>query len=274
MIELNKDYSYDELIIQMKRLQKAYAPVITMDSIGVTREKRVIPMFIFGSGRTNRDKKLVVTGGVHGRERINPVVLIKMAGDYCKKMVSGTLNEEERSGIIYMVPLLNPDGYEIAGREDILWKGNGQGVDINRNFPAASWKKKFTGDKPESELETAALIKLFHQVNPDGYLDYHSRGKSIFYYREAMDELYNQRQRYLGERLSQITGYALEEPTNEIDSGDSGGNTVHYFSEVFRKPAITIETVADEELFPLNSILQESTYEEIKDTAFAFLYWL
>jgi len=44
----------------------------------------------------------------------------------------------------------------------------------------------------------------------------------------------------------------------------SGGNTVHYFSEHFYKPAITIETVDENANFPLYYNYRKSTYEEIK----------
>ena len=62
---------------------------------------------------------------------------------------------------IYFLPLMNPDGYEIALRgfseirnplfgniaaaKGILhteWKENGRGVDINRNFPCASYQAR------------------------------------------------------------------------------------------------------------------------------------
>ncbi len=68
-----------------------------------------------------------------------------------------------------------------------------------------------------------------------------------------------------------ISGYALEEPDEEIPVGDSGGNTVHYYSEVFEKPAITVETVKDEENFPLNINLREGVFKQIYEIPATFL---
>jgi g-D-glutamyl-meso-diaminopimelate peptidase len=79
-----------------------------------------------------------------------------------------------------------------------------------------------------------------------------------------MSDQYNRRQLEIGTRLCEITGYELVPPQNEIDDGDSGGNTVHYYSEYFHKPALTIETVEDEAEFPMSDQYLASTYEEIK----------
>lgn len=262
-MEFGRDYSYLEILQYLLHLQEKYPDKLTLKSIGWTFDRRSIPMLVFGSGK----KKIVATGGVHGRESINPVVLIQMAEDYLVQKDT-ILN---RKGCIYMVPLLNPDGYEIARNKHVLWKNNANGIDINRNFPSRTFREKWEDDQPGSETETKALMKLFYQVNPDGYLDYHSRGKSIYYYRSQMNNAYNAKQLRIAKALAFSTGYALEEPEQEIEENDSGGNTVHFFSECFDKPAITIETVADEEQFPLNAKCQQETYREIKDTLTVFL---
>lgn len=182
-----------------------------------------------------------------------------------------------------MIPLLNPDGYmislygqiaiqspELRGKlkrisnNFLEWKFNGRGIDINRNFPCRSWKPKGPYDYAASENETKALIQVFHQYPIRCFLDFHSRGKSIYYYRNSMSNDYNKKQLYIARRLKSITKYELVDPENEIEFGDSGGNTVHYFSEHFNRPAITIETVEDSTAFPLDYKYRSSTYEEIK----------
>ncbi len=262
-MKFGKNYSYLEILQYLLNLQQKYPDKVTVESIGMTFDMRSIPMLIFGAGKKN----IVVTGGVHGRESINPIVLIQMAEDYITKKESVFKNK----GCIYMIPLLNPDGYEISRMDHALWKNNANGVDINRNFPSKTFEEKWEDDKPGSEAETKALMKIFYRVNPDGYLDFHSRGKSIFYYRSQMNDAYNAKQLKIAKALATSTGYTLEEPDHEIDASDSGGNTVHFFSEYFEKPALTIETVAEEERFPLDVRLQRETYNEIKDTLRVFL---
>ena len=188
---------------------------------------------------------------------------------------------------IYMVPLVNPDGYMIAQRgfhmihndelrEEAIaknipheqWKFNSRGIDINRNFPSRNWVKKFDEDEAASEAETKALIRLFHEVDSSAYIDYHSRGNEIFYFRKQLGEEYNRRQLCIAKRLAKVTGYSLIEPKDEIGAEDTGGNTVHYYSETFERPAITIETVPEEEDFPLYIGYQEITYQQILYTPF------
>ncbi|MFA9465788.1 MAG: M14 family zinc carboxypeptidase [Velocimicrobium sp.] len=262
-MEFGKKYSYLEMMQYLKMLQTKYSDTLFIESIGTTICKRSIPMLIFGSG----EKQMIVTGGVHGRESINPVVLIQMAEDYLANQTMA----EQMSGRIYMIPLLNPDGYEIATTSDAHWKNNAHGIDINRNFPSKTFQKKWEGDLPGSEEETKALMKVFDCIHADGYLDIHSRGNSIYYYRSQMSEAYNRKQKRIASVLSAVTGYTLEDAAHEIDSKDSGGNTVHFFSEYFEKPALTIETVSEEEKFPLDVALQKETYLQIKDILFVFL---
>ncbi|MFT4144117.1 MAG: M14 family zinc carboxypeptidase [Mobilitalea sp.] len=203
--------------------------------------------------------------------------------EYEKMLYGACVYELLQTYTILFVPLLNPDGYMISlnGFESIQdislrqicismnisreeWKFNARGVDINRNFPSKLWKPKSEEDTVASENETQILIKLMKEYRTRGFLDFHSRGKQIYYYRSMMPESYNNQQLEIANRLMQITNYELMPPENEIDSGDTGGNTVHYYSEYFLKPALTIETVDEEAVFPLELHYRYSTFEELK----------
>lgn len=262
-MNFNKTYSYNELMEEVEKLAQNYPKKVNVISIGRTNQNRSIPMLIFGSGK----KKVLFSGGVHGRESINPLVLIAMAQAY----VGNDPDILRAEGRIYLIPLLNPDGYEKAITGEILWKNNARGIDINRNFPSQTFREKWKGDTAASEEETKALIRAFYEIKPDGYMDYHSRGRSIFYYRNQMDASYNEKQLLVAKALCDSTGYILEKPEDEVEENDTGGNTVHFFSEYFKKPAITIETVPEEEGFPLAGEWQEKTYREIKNTFGCFL---
>lgn len=256
MLESDQIISYYEMVDEMKELEKRYPDNVRLEAIGLSRESQPIYSIIFGTG----EKRLVASGGVHGREIVNPTVLLKMADYYLSNEYKGNL-----SGKIYLIPCLNPDGYEIARTKSVLWKENAAFVDLNRNFPSQTWRQKWQMDKAASEPETRALIRFLHQVNPDGYLDFHSRGKCIYYYRNQMEEDYNQQQKRIADTLAKKTGYELVVPNMEIEPLDSGGNTVHYVSEVFHIPALTIETVDETAEFPLSGTFINETYLEIRD---------
>ena len=301
-------YSYEKLISDAAALAKSHNNIIKHVTIGESHDNRDIVMLRLGTGK----RHIMFCGGVHGRETINPIVLMKIIEFYANqyeqhkslkekfedKLRNPSVSSEKQfdnmmfgkcvyellqTYTILMIPLLNPDGYMISlyghnaiKRPDLKnklkrmkynyseWKFNARGVDINRNFPCRSWKPKGARDYAASENETKALIQVFHQYNIRCFFDFHSRGKSIYYYRNNMTKRYNDKQLYIAKCVKGITKYELINSENEIDYGDSGGNTVHYFSEHFNKPALTIETVDESATFPLDYNYRESTYEEIR----------
>lgn len=309
VIDFDKSiYTYDKLVSDSKELEKQYGNILKCVTIGKSHDNRDIILLKLGLGQNY----MICTGGVHGRESINPIVLIKIVQYYAmlyrehessfKKSKSIEISKLYRSRkkygqilfrrcvyellntyTILFIPLLNPDGYmialegfdiindtylrEICRKIDLsykTWKFNGRAIDINRNFPSKLWMKKNDLDEAASENETKALIDVFNQYKPLGYLDFHSRGESIYFYRSIMSAEYNKRQLDIANKLVDIIDYNLIEPDKEIDDGDSGGNTVHYFSENFSKPAFTIETVEENAYFPLNPEYRQKVFDEIK----------
>lgn len=307
-------YSYDKLIEDAQELSKQYKKILDYVTIGKSHDNRDIVLLKLGKG----NKYMVCCAGVHARETVNPVVLLRIIEFYAEtytgykqqkslimnklynpsknliseyeRMLYGTcIYELLQTYTILFVPLLNPDGYMISleGYDVIRnsnlrslcqskklpyreWKFNARAVDINRNFPCRLWKQKFEGDYAASENETKVLIKLFHEYPSLGFLDFHSRGKQIFYYRSQMPESYNKKLFNIANRLKKVTNYQLVPPQEELDVSDSGGNTVHYYSEYFRRPALTIETVDEEAQFPLDISYRTVTFEEIMPAILEF----
>jgi g-D-glutamyl-meso-diaminopimelate peptidase len=307
-------YSYDKLVTDAKTLAKQYETILQYVTIGRSQDNRDIVLLKLGIGKQH----MVCCAGVHARETVNPVVMLRIIEYYAdlyvnhrqqkltlkRKLNNPTQNlKSEYEQMLYgsciyellqtytilIVPLLNPDGYMIsldgfdAIRDPRLrelcislripqeeWKYNAAGIDINRNFPSKLWKTKFEGDCPAGENETKALIGLFNEYKSKGFLDFHSRGKQIYYYRSQMPDSYNTKQYEIASRLKKIMNYELMPPEEEVEASDSGGNTVHYYSEVFRKPALTIETVEEQAGFPLDIKYRQPTFEELKLVIFKF----
>lgn len=307
-------YSYDTLITDAKMLAKQYSNILQCKTIGTSHDGRDIILLKLGVGQNH----MVCCAGVHARETVNPVVLLKIVEyyaelysnyrqhksnlhkklrtpsqnlewEYQQMLYRSCIHELLKTFTILIVPLLNPDGYMIAqeGFEVIRdqrlrqkcismnipnteWKYNASGMDINRNFPSRLWKPKFTNDYPASENETKALIALFNDYTSKGFLDFHSRGRQIYYYRNIMPDNYNTKQLEIARSLQKVTNYELVPSQEEMDSGDSGGNTVHYYSETFNKPALTLESVEETAPFPLDYQYRYSAFEELKLVIFAF----
>lgn len=277
-------FSYDDIIRHAIKLYKNYNPFIKLKTIGKSYDNREIISIEVGRG----NKALICSAGVHARESINPMVLLEMAEFYAMSYSNcDRLGKELHvkklldTFTIIFIPVVNPDGYEIArqGFNSIQkkhlrkicinkkisyyeWKENARGIDINRNFECKSFAPNRYMLEPNSEKETKTLIRLFDTKPSIGYIDFHSRGNSIFYHRKNMGIEYNELQYKIATYLSQISGYTLENPIEEMDNG-SGGNTVHYYSEYIKQPAITVETIKDDATFPLKTEYLKEVYEKI-----------
>lgn len=293
MIELNQIYTYENIMAEMEQILQTYPDVLSMVEAGVSHDGRRIAGLLLGES----EECLIVTAGMHGRESVNPILLLCILSAYCRQMqIEYKLGKDKMNHIfskysILFIPLVNPDGYEIALqgfdviRNPVLresskakeipyeeWKYNARGIDINRNFPCHSYTPQGEMTDAASEHETVALIQLFKKYpNSVGYIDFHSRGKIIYYYRNAMSFSYNRKGKAMARKLQTVSGYARGKRASESFTSLDGGNSVNYYSEYFGKLAITVETVSEAATFPLDIKYYKPTYREIKNIPLEFL---
>lgn len=282
---LNKHYTYEEITQDLLELAGAYKEFSVFRTVGISHDERKIPMIRIGLGMDT----LVLTAGIHGRESVNPVLLTKMAEEYCiaygdDRMIQGySVRELLDKCSLCILPVINPDGYEVAirgydairnpvlrqlckirGVEHGEWKYNARGIDINQNFPCHSYTHQKVGEYPASENETQALIRVFEEYDTVGYLDFHSRGRVIYYYRQAAPFSYHQKNHKLARYMQRLSDYSIGKREDLYHAYTEGGTPVNYFSELLKKPAITVETVEASAAFPLDPAYQEQTYREIQ----------
>lgn len=269
-INLDEFHSYRSLLSIWIQLHKNYPHLTTIFSIGQSHENRELICIKLGKGCIGP----IMLSGVHGRERTNPIVLTKIIADYC--MGYDGCNQKLQvlnHSCIYFIPLLNPDGYEIADFR-YEYKENARVIDLNRNFCSENFTISPHSGTPFSENETKAFRNFCQSHHTTGLIDFHSRGESIYYYRNAMDAAYNQRQYAYAKQLACLSGYRLHTQEEENPGGSAGGNSVNYYSETFQKPAFTIETVNETESFPLAIRNQCLTYQKIKEIPMSCMfYW-
>lgn len=273
--------SYSEILRKSLFLYKTYGNLISVKSLGFSHDGREIISICMGKNNKN---KFLYTAGVHGRESINPAVFLMVIEEYAKKYQSNMkIKELLDNNKLMFIPVINPDGYEIA-REGYsvihnellreycksfkikyyLWKYNARAVDINRNFESSSFVPTLQMPYDSSEYETKILKQYMTKEKPDIYIDFHSRGRAVYWHRKAMNREYNERQLYYAKKLSEITGYELINPKEELDEQNAGGNTVHYASEILNIPSFTIETVNEQAEFPLDKKYYEIVFKQIK----------
>ena len=105
---------------------------------------------------------LVVIGTIHGDESLG----LGVVGDLLKAPVQTGVD-------LWLIRTVNPDGLAHHTR------GNAHGVDENRNWPG-SWAAStpgsptYSGRRPLSEPETAALARLLTTIKPRTVVIFHS----------------------------------------------------------------------------------------------------
>jgi len=180
----------------------------------------------------------------HANEWITSHILLKFAED-CVKINPFWFENVT----LYLVPMVNPDGVDIAisGKSD--WKANAIGVDLNSNYPA-SWElakahkfsrgytspgaRDYVGLNPLSEPESMAMHAFTKFADPIFTISLHTQG----------EEIYWQYQNYnppgaaeLALRISQASGYKLEEVPDE----SSHAGYRDWFIQEFNRPGFTVE---------------------------------
>ena len=189
--------SYDESCQFLEACVEKYPDLITIQSIGTTWEERPIMLATISLNVAYASLKpaLLYTGTAHAREWIGHELAIEFI-DY---ILSNHNNNPEiletlSQNTLYIVPCLNPDGFEYSRKHFSFWRKNRRengdgtfGVDLNRNFSVGYRKSNNTssnvhsGPHPFSEPETQAIKNFVDEhKNITIALDYHSQGNVFF----------------------------------------------------------------------------------------------
>ncbi|WP_064609532.1 M14 family zinc carboxypeptidase [Photobacterium sp. J15] len=195
---MKKQYlSYQETIDLLSKAMEKYPNLIRMQSIGDTHEGRPIMMVTVSQDVAYADLKpaLLYTGTIHAREWIG----IELAVNFIQHLLDNypsnpDVVEALTRNTLYMVPCLNPDGFEYSRQHFSFWRKNRRdngdgtfGVDLNRNFGINFRQSKDTrsniygGPEAFSEPETQAIKRFVESHdNIRIALDYHSQGNVFF----------------------------------------------------------------------------------------------
>lgn len=167
---------------------------------------RPLVFYRFGTGAVHR----MIVAGIHGGYEWNTTHL-------AEELIAHLQAHPDvipRNVTLYIIPSLNPDGYERGfGFEGRV---NENGVDLNRNFPVnweADWDRDrcwnyaptSAGSGPGSEAETRALMDFVeNKTRVTGLISYHSAALGIFPGGEPADE----ESVRLAEALAEVSSYA------------------------------------------------------------------
>ncbi|HOW51668.1 MAG TPA: M14 family zinc carboxypeptidase [bacterium] len=190
----------------LESLEKQYPDRAKLYVVGKTFEERDIVAIKISADPSKNvvDKQeFLFTGTHHAREWIGTEVTLRMAEFLLEQYDhSDRIKEIVDACEIWIVPMLNQDGYRFSWEDTRLWRKNRRlnaggtyGVDLNRNYDAG-WggagssktpsSDTYRGTAAFSEPETAAVRDLLDPANgwfddAAGYIDFHSYSQLILY---------------------------------------------------------------------------------------------
>ena len=256
-------YTYGQLIQDLITFDCLYPERVELEVIGYSARGEQIP--VIRVGNADAPRHVLLHGGIHGREHMTSWLLMALL-DYWLDVPAQALADV----CFHVIPMVNPDGVTIAQTghlpQDLLpiyysdlkngytdlelqeyarnWKANGQGVDLNRNFPAG-WEmitertgpssEMYRGAEPFSEPETQMLRDYTLRYCFDATISYHARG-SIIYYEYGNHAAVNSQSADLANAIYDFSGYYL------VDSeGVDGAGYKDWAIAEQKLPSLTIE---------------------------------
>ena len=232
--------------------------------VGMSAKGRIIPYFLV---EKTAFPTMIIQYCIHAREYITTYLALKQIADFSRRA---------RCGRVFFIPMLNPDGVNIAQSVNCLYKANANGVDLNVNFDALWGKGKenvfckgsqnYVGPYAFSEKESVALRDFTYLVKPQMTVSYHSKGEEI-YFEFNQDENYF-RDRYLAQIVSKKTGYAIKSTIGSV------GGYKDWCIDKLKIPALTIEVGSDKLAHPIKRSKLGKIYKQNADVVCSLIQGL
>ena len=270
--------NYSELVNKIFQLQEEGLEIF---SIGKSVLGKEIYATHIGDYSGNQ---VLIQAGIHAREYITTLLLIEQARHLHN-------NDLIKHGGVYFIFLTNPDGAQIvldginaveceiqrqyltiANNNSLdfsQYKANINLVDLNTNFNA-NWGKgannqfcpnteNFVGFYPESEREVNSLISFTLKNKPLLTISYHSKGNIIFYGFDNQSQTNIDRDRIIGEVLSESTGYPL------VFTENSTGGYKDWCVTSLKIPSYTVEVGSESLSHPITEEFLPEIYARNKN---------
>ncbi len=170
----------------------------SIEGIGSTLDGRAIWALRVGGKRDEASAgqrvPMLINGTQHAREWIATMSATCIADRLVRDYDSDpAIRAFVDTTDLWVVPVVNPDGYQYSWGQDRYWRKNrrgGFGVDLNRNFSVA-WggagssglkrSQTYRGDKPFSEPESTALRALVKREGIRLHVDLHAYGQLVLF---------------------------------------------------------------------------------------------
>lgn len=186
-------HDFESIHARLAWLATEYPDLVALSVIGSSIEGRPILALEIG-GHGEDAVPMLINGAQHAREWISAITPICVA----ERLITGHKTDARLRAFVdgtklWVVPVVNPDGYQYTWSSDRYWRKNRRddhGVDLNRNFSVAfggegsSANKRaqdYRGTHPFSEPESAALRHLARRESITVHIDFHAYGQLLLH---------------------------------------------------------------------------------------------
>ena len=271
IVDYTSPYTSKKVARNCQELAAKYPDLIKLDTIGTSTCGTEIVLVKMGTG----EKKALITGGIHSREDITVNYVMRCIEEYAEAYYSktgryGTFDVNKMLGewTLYIVPVMNPDGIDIANDGAIPLYKNGEplteaelfdykntstGVNLNRNFPF-EWGyndptintttpdiDSYVGKSEASEPETKAIIKLCEENAFEWLFSFHIKG-NMLYWADTINKN-AEKAELMSNRL--VVNCKFNLMRTSTTAGASGGME-NWFRQQYNKPGFCIELMEDQ----------------------------
>lgn len=242
--------AYETILAELADLEKTHGDFAKVLDYGRTVDGHALRMIRIGRTdgalATTKRPAIVITGSIHGNEYLNiedrlPRWLLEHR---TSKGVGRFLNG---GGLIYVAPILNPDGYERRRRE------NENGKDLNRDFELERVSKRgFTQPETKGLVDALKGELRDHDLTIKVTLDYHCCvGALIYPWGHSETETLPPKElaehkRLAGMILEDFPGYSSGRAINVVGYTALGASD-DFFHEAFGATSFTFEGAEGQE---------------------------
>ncbi|XP_048003457.1 carboxypeptidase B-like [Leguminivora glycinivorella] len=193
--------SYEAISKHLKTLSKENRRYVKLQNLGRSYERRMVTLVKISANFGARNPIIFLDAGAHAREWASPAFATYVIDQLV--VAAKKPNQEELHGVDwYILPVVNPDGYEFTRSDpdnrmwrktrSKTWRKECHGVDINRNYDfmwgyrGASFDpcnfQTYAGEKAFSERETR-LVRKVMEANKriKLYISIHSYGEYLIH---------------------------------------------------------------------------------------------
>ena len=265
-------YSYQEMLEDLKIMAEVWPEYIRYETRSKTFQGRAIPVVYFGN--PNAKHFVMVQAAMHAREYMSAQLVMAMLEYYLRNYETESFSGQKLNQLLekvsfVIIPMVNPDGVEIAQRGEAgavttdvkEWvrtntqagtkydqiKSNARGVDINRNFyngfgkdskrKPSKYYSHYPGTKPLTEVESQLVMSVAQEHDYVCFLNYHTSGNLVYHGCKNATNKVNDQALKMANIIKRHTNYPLYGPDTSPECGSWGDEV-----EVrFLRPSATIE---------------------------------